>query len=289
MIPASFEYLTPKSTDEVLKLLATHGADAKLLAGGHTLIPLLKLRLAAPKYLVDLRRVPGLTKVEERDGRLEIGAMVTHSTIETSELLRRACPLLPETAAEIGDVQVRNCGTIGGSLVHADPAADYPAAVLALDAEIVAQGAGGTRTIRAEQFFVDLLTTALAPGELLVAVRVAPMGPRTGSAYLKVHHPASGFAVVGAAAVVTLAENGQIADARLGVTGISAKAFRAGATEQHLRGRQPDANTLRAAAEKITDGVEALEDLHASAEYRAELGRVYGRRALAKAVERARG
>ena len=289
MIPASFEYLTPKSTDEVLKLLATHGADAKLLAGGHTLIPLLKLRLAAPKYLVDLRRVPGLTKVEERDGRLEIGAMVTHSTIETSELLRRACPLLPETAAEIGDVQVRNCGTIGGSLVHADPAADYPAAVLALDAEIVAQGASGTRTIRAEQFFVDLLTTALAPGELLVAVRVAPMGPRTGSAYLKVHHPASGFAVVGAAAVVTLAENGKIADARLGVTGISAKAFRAGATEQHLLGRQPDANTLRAAAEKITDGVEALEDLHASAEYRAELGRVYGRRALAKAVERARG
>ena len=289
MIPASFEYLTPKSTEEALQLLATHGDDAKLLAGGHTLIPLLKLRLAAPKYLVDLRRVPGLTQVEERDGRLEIGAMVTHATVETSELLRRACPLLPETAAEIGDVQVRNCGTIGGSLAHADPAADYPAAVLALDAEIVAQGAGGTRTIRAEQFFVDLLTTALAPGELLVAVRVAPRGPRTGSAYLKKHHPASGFAVVGAAAVVTLAENGQIADARLGVTGISAKAFRASATEQHLRGRQPDANTLRAAAEKITDGVEALEDLHASAEYRAELGRVYGRRALAKAVERARG
>ncbi len=289
MIPASFEYLAPKSTEEALKLLATYGADAKLLAGGHTLIPLLKLRLATPKYLVDLRRVPGLTQVEERDGRLEIGAMVTHASIETSDLLRRACPLLPETAAEIGDVQVRNCGTIGGSLAHADPAADYPAAVLALDAEIVAQGAGGTRTIRAEQFFVDLLTTALAPGELLVAVRVAPMGPRTGSAYLKVHHPASGFAVVGVGAVVTLAENGQIADARLGVTGISAKAFRASATEQHLRGRQPDANTLRAAAEKITDGVEALEDLHASAEYRAELGRVYGRRALAKAVERARG
>ena len=289
MIPASFEYLTPKSTDEALKLLATHGADAKLLAGGHTLIPLLKLRLAAPKYLVDLRRVPGLTKVEERAGRLEIGAMVTHATVETSDLLRRACPLLPETAAEIGDVQVRNCGTIGGSLAHADPAADYPAAVLALDAEIVAQGAGGTRTIRAEQFFVDLLTTALAEGELLVAVRVAPMGPRTGSAYLKKHHPASGFAVVGAAAVVTLAENGQIADARLGVTGISAKAFRARSAEQRLRGRQPDANTLRAAAEKITEGVEVLEDLHASAEYRAELGRVYGRRALAKAVERARG
>ena len=289
MIPASFEYLAPKSTEEALKLLATHGADAKLLAGGHTLIPLLKLRLAAPKYLVDLRHVPGLTQVEERDGRLEIGAMVTHASVETSDLLRRACPLLPETAAEIGDVQVRNCGTIGGSLAHADPAADYPAAVLALDAEIVAQGTGGTRTIRAEEFFVDLLTTALAPGELLVAVRVAPLGPRTGSAYLKVHHPASGFAVVGVGAVVTLAENGQIADARLGVTGISAKAFRAHSAEQRLRGRQPDANTLRAAAEKITEGVEVLEDLHASAEYRAELGRVYGRRALARAVERAKG
>ena len=289
MIPASFEYFAPKSTEEALKLLATHGADAKLLAGGHTLIPLLKLRLATPKYLVDLRHVPGLTQVEERDGRLEIGAMVTHASIETSDLLRRACPLLPETAAEIGDVQVRNCGTIGGSLAHSDPAADYPAAVLALDAEIVAQGTGGTRTIRAEEFFVDLLTTALAPGELLVAVRVAPLGPRTGSAYLKVHHPASGFAVVGVGAVVTLAGNGEVASARIGVTGMAANAFRARAAEERLRGRKPDANTLRAAAEKITEGVEVLEDLHASAEYRAELGRVYGRRALARAVERAEG
>ncbi len=289
MIPASFEYFAPKSTEEALKLLATHGADAKLLAGGHTLIPLLKLRLATPKYLVDLRHVPGLTQVEERDGRLEIGAMVTHASIETSDLLRRACPLLPETAAEIGDVQVRNCGTIGGSLAHSDPAADYPAAVLALDAEIVAQGTGGTRTIRAEEFFVDLLTTALAPGELLVAVRVAPLGPRTGSAYLKVHHPASGFAVVGVGAVVTLAGNGEVASARIGVTGMAANAFRARAAEERLRGRKPDANTLRAAAEKITEGVEVLEDLHASAEYRAELGRVYGRRALARTVERAEG
>ena len=289
MIPASFEYLAPESTEEALKLLATHGADAKLLAGGHTLIPLLKLRLATPKYLVDLRHVPGLTQVEERDGRLEIGAMVTHASIETSDLLRRACPLLPETAAEIGDVQVRNCGTIGGSLAHADPAADYPAAVLALDAEIVAQGTGGTRTIRAEEFFVDLLTTALAPGELLVAVRVAPLGPRTGSAYLKVHHPASGFAVVGVGAVVTLAGNGEVASARIGVTGMAANAFRARAAEERLRGRKPDANTLRAAAEKIAEGLDVLEDVHASAEYRGELGRVYGRRALARAVERAEG
>ena len=289
MIPASFEYFVPKSVEEVLQLLATHGTDAKLLAGGHSLIPLLKLRLATPKYVVDLGRVPGLDNIGARDGRLEIGGMVTHSAIETSELLKRVCPLLPETAAEIGDAQVRNCGTIGGSLAHADPAADYPAAVLALEGEIVAQGAGGTRTVRAEEFFVDLLTTALAPGELLVAVRVAPLGPRTGAAYLKRHHPASGFAIVGVAAVVTLAENGEVADARVGVTGISAKPFRARSAEEHLRGRRTDAATLQAAAGKIAEDLDVLEDIHASAEYRTELGHVYGRRALARAVERAKG
>ena len=288
MIPATFEYLAPRSVEEALQLLAAHGTDAKLLAGGHSLVPLLKLRLATPKYVVDLARVSGLGRIEEGDGHLQIGAMVTHSAIETSKLLKSACPLLPETAAEIGDVQVRNCGTIGGSLAHADPAADYPAAVLALEAEIVAQGASGTRTIRAEEFFVDLLTTALAAGELLVAVRVAPLGPRTGSAYLKMHHPASGFAIVGVAAVVTLAENGEVASARVGVTGMAAKAFRARSLEQQLPGRQPNAATLRAAAEKIAEGVDVLGDIHASAEYRAELGRVYGRRALARAVERAR-
>ncbi len=289
MIPASFEYAAPKSVDEALKLLSTHGADAKLLAGGHSLIPLLKLRLAAPKYLVDLRRIPGLSQIEERDGHIEIGALVTHAAIETSDLLKRACPLLPETAAEIGDVQVRNCGTLGGSLAHADPAADYPAAVLALEAEIVAQVSGGTRAIRAGDFFVDLLTTALRQGELLTTVRVPGFGPRTGSAYLKVHHPASGFALVGVAAVVTLAENGEIASARVGVTGMAAKAFRASRVEEGLRGRRPDAGTLRAAAEKIADGVEVINDIHASSDYRAELGRVYARRALERAVARAKG
>jgi len=289
MIPASFEYAAPKSVDEALKLLTTHGADAKVLAGGHSLIPLLKLRLAAPKYLVDLRRVPGLSQIEERDGRIEIGALVTHATIEASDLLKRICPLLPETAAEIGDVQVRNCGTIGGSLAHADPAADYPAAVLALEAEIVAQVSGGTRAIRAGDFFVDLLTTALRQGELLTAVRVALLGPRTGSAYQKVHHPASGFALVGVAAVVTLAENGEIAGARVGVTGMAAKAFRASRVEEVLRGRRPDAGTLRAAAERIADEVEVINDIHSSSDYRAELGRVHARRALERAVARAKG
>ncbi len=288
MIPATFEYLVPKSIEETLQLLATHGAEAKILAGGHSLVPMMKLRLAAPKYVVDLGRVPGLNKIEEKNGHVEIGAMATHAAVEASELLQRACPLLPETAAEIGDVQVRNCGTIGGSLAHADPAADYPAAVLALNAEIVARGPKGARSIAAEDFFVDLLTTALAASELLVAVRVPTQGPRTGSAYLKVHHPASGFALVGVAAVVRLEENGDLIGARVGVTGIAAKPFRAHAVEDHLRGRKTDPGTLRAAVEKIADGVEVLGDIHASAEYRAELGRVYARRALERAVARAR-
>lgn len=287
MIPASFEYLTPRTIEETLQALATHGSDAKLLAGGHSLIPILKLRLAAPRYVVDLRHVPGLNSLREKDGRLEIGAMVTHATIETSDLVKRLCPVLAEAAAEIGDAQVRNCGTIGGSLAHADPAADYPAPVLALDAVIVAQGPSGARDIPAREFFLDLMTTALAAGELITAVRVPPLRTRTGSAYLKVHHPASGFAIVGVAAVVTLAQNGGIAEARIGVTGMAAKPFRATRAEEQLRGRKPDAETLRGAAQQVADGVDPLGDIHASADYRAELARVYARRAVERALARA--
>ena len=288
MIPAAFDYLAPKSLDEALRLLAQHGADAKALAGGHSLIPMMKLRLTGHRYVVDLGRLPELKKLEERDGRIEIGAMVTHAEIERSDLLRRACPLLAETAAEIGDVQVRNCGTIGGSLAHADPAADYPAAVLALDAEIVVGGPKGTRTIPASDFFIDLMTTALDPSELITAIRVAPLKNGTGSAYKKVPNPASGFAMVGVAAVVTM-KGGAIADARIGVTGIAAKAFRARNAEQRLRGVKPDAGTLGAATEVVTDGITVNGDMHASSEYRAHLARIYARRAVEQAVARARG
>ena len=288
MIPAEFTYHSPKTIDEALKLMADLGGEAKLLAGGHSLLPAMKLRLASFGHLVDLGRVSGLDGIREDGGQIVIGALATHWKVETSELLRAKCPLLAECAASIGDVQVRNRGTIGGSLAHADPAADYPAAIVALEAEIVARGAKGSRTIKAEDFFVDLLTTALAPGEIVTEVRIRPAAAKTGSAYVKVPQPASGFAVVGVAALVTLDGSGKISGARVGITGAAAKGYRAKETEAALAGKAADAAAISAAAEKATAGVEANGDLFASADYRAHLTRVTAKRAIAKAVERAK-
>jgi carbon-monoxide dehydrogenase medium subunit len=276
VIPAAFDYLRPSSLEETLALLAKHGEDAKLLAGGHSLLPAMKLRLAQPRVLVDLARVPGLSGIREEDGRIAIGALTTHAEIEGSELLARACPLLPETAATIGDVQVRNRGTLGGSLAHADPAADWPAAVLALDAEIEAAGPDGRRAIPASEFFVDLLQTALRPGEVLTAVRVRPSGPRV--AYEKFRQQASGFALAGVAAVIA---DGAV---RVAVTGVAAKPYRAAAVEKALRKVSPA--TIDAAAERAAEGVEPLGDLHASPEFRAHLAKVLARRALRRAATR---
>lgn len=288
MIPTSFEYVAPQTIEEALQFLSRHGEDARLLAGGHSLIPLMKLRLAAPRYIVDMGKIPGLGGIREVDGHIEIGAMTTHAEVETSDILKRACPLLPETAAEIGDVQVRNRGTLGGSLAHADPAADYPAAILALEAEITARGPSGERTIRAAEFFTDTFQTALAPGELLTRVRLAAAAARTGSAYCKAHQPASGFALVGVAAVLFLDGKGAIRRARVAITGLGSKPFRAAAVEREVEGKHPEPGLLRAAAQHAAEGVHPLSDLHASAEYRAELARIYARRALERAAQRAR-
>ncbi len=289
MIPASFEYHAAKSLDDALRLLERHGDEAKVLAGGHSLLPLMKLRLASPRYLIDLGRLRGLSYIRLEDEQIAIGALTSHTDVETSDLLRARCPLLPETAAEIGDVQVRNRGTIGGSLAHADPAADYPAAILALNAEIIATSSAGKRTIAAKDFFVDLLTTQLRPGEILTEVRVPALGPRTGTAYAKLHQPASGFAVVGAAARIVLGKGGKIADVALGITGLGAKAFRATAAEKALRGKKPSAKLFGVAVRNVAQGIEALSDIHASAEYRREMAAVYARRALERALERASG
>ncbi len=270
-----------------MKLLADHGDDAKLLAGGHSLLPAMKLRLASFGHLIDLGRISGLDGIKEDGGTIAIGALATHWAVESSELVREKCPLLSECAAAIGDVQVRNRGTIGGSLAHADPAADYPAAIVALEAEIVARGTKGSRTIKANDFFVDFLTTSLAAGEIITEVRVKPLAAKTGSAYVKVAQPASGFAIVGVAAIVTLDGSGNIAAARVGVTGAAAKGYRATETEAALAGKGTDA--IAAAAAKATAGVDTNGDLFASAEYRAHLAQVTARRAIAKAVERARG
>jgi len=279
MYAASFDYHRPSTVDEAIALLTKHGDDAKVLAGGHSLIPAMKLRLARPTVVIDIARIANLSDIRESGGRIAIGALTTHRAVETSALLKSKCPLLCETAAVIGDVQVRNKGTIGGSLVHADPAADYPAAILALDAEIEVAGPRGRRTIRAADFFVDLLQTSLAADEILTEVRVSAT-PRT-VAYVKTEQKASGFALAGVAVVVG-------ADGiRIGVTGVAPKAYRAAAAEQVLAGQSsPSAETIALAAARAADGVEPLNDIHASTEYRAHLARVNTGRALEKALAR---
>ncbi len=288
MIPAAFEYHAPKTLEEALRLVERHGDEAKLLAGGHSLLPLMKLRLAAPRYVIDLGRLRGMSYIREEDGRITIGALTTHAEVADSSLLLSKCPLLPETAAEIGDVQVRNRGTLGGSLAHADPAADYPAAILALDAEIVAASTSGTRTIPAAEFFVDMLTTQLRPGEILTQVRILPLAPRTGTAYCKLHQLASGFAIVGVAARVTVSK-GKIEDVAVGITGVGPKAYRAEEVEKALRGKKLTPKLVADAARHAAQGVEPLSDLHASAEYRREMAAVFARRALERAIARAQG
>jgi carbon-monoxide dehydrogenase medium subunit len=286
MIPNQFEYFAPTSLNEALALLGQHKDEARILAGGHSLIPLMKFRLAQPRYVIDIGRIGDLAYIKESGGSILIGATTRHFAVETSDVLKAKCPLLAETAAEIGDVQVRNMGTIGGSLAHADPAADYPAAILALGAGVRLVSPRGERSLRAEDFFVDMLTTALEPDELLVEIKIPALKPRTGTAYVKVPQKASGFAICGVAAVVTLDQNNGCQDVAVGITGVASKAYRATAVEDALRGKAAEAQAIADASAKAADGVDPLEDLHASAEYRAHLARVYCRRAIEQAVSR---
>ena len=285
MIPAEFDYIRANSLDEALSLLAQN-EDAKILAGGHSLIPAMKLRLAQPPMLVDIGRIKDLSYVREASGQIQIGAMTTHYQIESSDLLKRICPLLPECASHIGDVQVRNKGTIGGSLAHSDPAGDWPAAIIALSADLVIAGKNGERTVKADEFFIDLLTTALEPNEILREIRIAKSNGRTGQAYVKMHHPASGFAVVGVAA--NLVMNGdECQSASVGVTGVSSKAYRATAVENGLKGTRPSDETIAAASAHATDGKDINGDLFASGDFRRHLAEIYTRRAIATALGRA--
>lgn len=287
MIPTSFDYIAAKSVDDALSLLAKHKDDAKLLAGGHSLLPAMKLRIAQPKVLIDISRIKDLNYIREEGGQIRIGATTTHFQIETSDVLRRACPLLPEAATNLGDMQVRNKGTIGGSIAHADPAADWPASIIALNAEMVAVGPKGERVIKSDDFFVELFTSALQPGEILREIRFTPPKGKFGQAYLKFRHPASGFAVVGIA-VSLIAEGSKCGSCSIGVTGVAGKAYRAGGVERALKGAGLDGKTLAAAAEHVADGVEPNSDLFASSEYRKHLAQVYTRRALETAVSRAK-
>ena len=282
MIPASFDYSAPETISDALRLLADN-PEGKVLAGGQSLIPMLKFRLAQPGHLVDLDRIPDLNFVAEENGTIRIGAMTTHNQVETSELLQAKCPLLAMTAGEIGDVQVRNRGTIGGSIVHADPAADYPAALLALEAKVRLVSSSGERVLAIGEFIVDGLTTALEPGEILTEVHVPSEANGVGAAYHSIVQPASGYAVVGAAVRLGV-ENGNISLARVGVTGVSSRPYRATAVEAALEGQPARADTFASASQHAAEGVEALSDIHASADYRAHLAAVQVRRALEDAA-----
>jgi len=283
MIAQNFEYAAPVNLQEALDLLA--GGDAKALAGGMSLIPLMKLRLTAPEQLVDLARIAELNYIREEGGTLRIGATTTHYQVESSPLVRSKCPLLAEAAASIGDIQVRNQGTMGGSVAHADPAADYPASLLALEGRVKLVTAKSEREVSLADFFVDTFTTALEPGEIIREVIVPADDQSTGTSYQKVIQPASGFAIVGVAARVRKA-NGKIGMARIGVTGLSGKPYRATNVEQALEGTAATPADIQNAALLVADGVDANADLHASANYRKQLGRVYTARALAIALSR---
>jgi carbon-monoxide dehydrogenase medium subunit len=283
MIPAAFDYNAPTTLDEALSLLSANPDGAKVLAGGHSLIPAMKLRLAQPELLIDITRIRNLSYIREEGGHILIGATTTHYELESSALLKDICPLIPACAASIGDVQVRNKGTIGGSLAHSDPAGDWPAAAIALNAELVLVSPSGERTVNADDFFVDLLTTALEPGEILREIRIKKPTGRFGHAYQKVPHPASGFAVVGVAVNLVLDANGKCESASIGVTGVGSKAYRPNATEAALVGNSIDESSIGAAASHVCAGIDANSDLYASEEYRCHLAQVHARRAIAAA------
>jgi len=285
MYPAAFEYHAPGSVKEALDLLGKYKDDAKLLAGGHSLLPAMKLRLARPAHVVDMRKIPGLAGIKEDGGTLVIGAMTTHWQIESSPVVKAKCAVLAQAAAMIGDPMVRNVGTIGGSLAHADPAADYPAVVIACGAEIVTEGAKGKRTIKIDDFFKGLMTTAVGPDEIVTEVRVPALAAGAGAAYLKFPHPASRFAVVGVAAVLTM-DGGKVGKASIGITGAGTRAVRAKGVEAGLAGKALDAATIQAAADKAADGVDVQADLQGSVEYKQHLLRVFARRAIEAASKR---
>jgi carbon-monoxide dehydrogenase medium subunit len=277
VIPEEFEYAQPSSLQEALQLLAQHGENAKLLAGGHSLIPLMKLRLAAPAVIVDLARVRELKGISLEGGRVKIGALTTHAEVAASSVVRQNAPALAQAAQDIGDRQVRARGTIGGSLAHNDPAADLPAVMLALDAQITTQSVRGSRTHSAEDFLVGMLETAVQPDEILTSVSVA-VSPR--SAYVKYPNAASHYAITGVG--VALQGNGTVTGARIGVTGAADLAFRASGAEAALVGKSLSADSIAAAADAAYDGRDLLGDIHASSEYRSALVKVMTRRALEK-------
>jgi carbon-monoxide dehydrogenase medium subunit len=287
MIAQNFEYIVPTSLGDAVNLLQKHAGRAKIVAGGHSLIPMMKLRLAAPEFLIDIRRIPELSYVKEDSGKVRIGALTTHHMIETSSAIGLRLSALADAAGLIGDIQVRNKGTIGGSIAHADPAADYPASILAFDSTIVTLGPQGERQVPASKFFVDMMTTALEPNEIVREIQIPLKSAKIGSAYVKMAQKASGFAICGVAAVVEFDASGTLSNVAVGITGVGSYAVRASKTEAALKGQKPTADAIKTACDKAGDGIIALDDIHASADYRLDLARIYARRAVNQAIERA--
>jgi carbon-monoxide dehydrogenase medium subunit len=281
VIPAAFEYTRVDSVDEAVQALGQHGEDAKILAGGHSLIPLLRLRMAFPSALVDIGRVNEMRGVRDDGDQLVIGAATTHDEVQHDDLVRRHCPVISEVVGHVGDPQVRHRGTFGGGLAHGDPAGDLPALALALDATFVVAGSGGRREVPASEFFVDYLQTALGPDDVLVEVRVPKLGSDWGYDYQKFNRVAQAWAIVGSLAIVRR-DNGAIGEARVGLTHMGTVPIRASQTEQALAGASPDA--IGDACDLAAEGTSPPEDLNARADYRRHLARVLTRRAVENAL-----
>jgi carbon-monoxide dehydrogenase medium subunit len=289
MIPPRFNYLAPQTLEEAVTLLGRHGGEAKVLSGGQSLIPLMKLRLAAPGYLVDINRIPGFQYLKEVDGSLRIGALTREADLEASDLVRSKYPLLFDTAGVIADPLVRNLATVCGNLAHGDPANDHPATMLALEAEVVAVGPKGQRKIPVVSFFTALFATALAPDEILTEIRIPAPPPRSGGAYVKMERKVGDFATAAVAAQVTLDSGGICQRVGIGLTNVGPTPIKAARAEGFLRGKRPDAAAIKQTAQLAAEACQPVSNLRGPAEYKRDLVRVLTARALRRALERAGG
>jgi carbon-monoxide dehydrogenase medium subunit len=288
MIPPAFEYLRPKTIPEAIALLEQHGDDAKILSGGQSLIPMMKLRIARPALLVDINRIPGLSYVKEEGGFLKIGGLTREAELEASSLVRAKYPLLLDTAHVIADPQVRNLATVGGNLAHGDPANDHPATMLAFGAQIVATGSRGERIIPIEEFFLSLFSTALQSGEILTEIRVPSPPPRSGGAYLKLERKVGDFATAAVAAQVTLDASDAVRRVGIALTNVGPTPIKAKKAEDFLRGKRLDDANIRHAAQLAADDAQPSSDLRGPAEYKKGLVKELARRALSRSAERAK-
>ncbi len=287
MKPAAFEYFRPRTLEETLEILRRYEPEAKVLAGGQSLVPLMNFRLAQPRYLIDIGGLNDLAEIREQNGSLAIGAMARQSAIEDSPVVRDKSPLLLEATKLVAHRTVRNRGTIGGSLAHADPSAEYPAVLTALDGEVVAVGPDGERVIPAPELFLTVCTTTLAPTEVLTEVRLPATGPRTGCAFTELSRRHGDWAIVGVAATISLTKDGQCEEARIALAGAGQVPLRCREAERLLQGRAPVAELIKEAAESCEAAAEPLEDIHASAAYKKAMVRVFVERALTTALSRA--